>query len=50
LAKIKGEEAKLSYRGHLLTENRNGLIVDCTLTPATGKARGEADRGCRPGL
>ena len=27
LAKIKGKEAKLSYRGHLLTENRNGLIV-----------------------
>ena len=42
LAKIKGKEAKLSYRGHLLTENRNGLIVDCTLTPATGKAETEA--------
>ncbi|HLE03127.1 MAG TPA: IS5 family transposase [Anaerolineales bacterium] len=42
LARIKGKEAKLSYRGHLLTENRNGLIVDCTLTPATGKAEPEA--------
>lgn len=42
LAKIKGKEAKLSYRGHLLTENRNGLIVGCTLTPATGKAEPEA--------
>jgi transposase len=42
LAKIKGKEAKLSYRGHLLTENRHGLIVDCTLTPATGKAEPEA--------
>ena len=42
LAKIKGKEAKLSYRGHLLTENRHGLIVDCTLTPATGRAEPEA--------
>jgi IS5 family transposase len=42
LAKIKGKEAKLSYRGHLLTENRHGLIVDCSLTPATGKAEPEA--------
>jgi hypothetical protein len=26
--KGKGKEAKLSFMGHLLTENRNGLIVD----------------------
>jgi transposase len=42
LARIKGKEAKLSYRGHLLIENRNGLIADCTLTQATGKAETEA--------
>jgi transposase len=42
LARIKGKEAKLSYRGHLLVENRNGLIADCKLTQATGKAETEA--------
>jgi transposase len=42
LAKIKGKEAKLSYRGHLLVENRHGLIVSLALTPATGKAEEEA--------
>jgi transposase len=42
LAKIKGKEAKLSYRGHLLVENRNGLIADCELTKATGTAEPEA--------
>jgi transposase len=34
--------AKLSYMGHALMENRNGLIVAATLTPATGKAEREA--------
>ena len=42
LAKIKGKEAKLCYRGHLLVENRHGLIAGCTLTPATGTAETEA--------
>lgn len=42
LAKIKGKEAKLSYRGHILVENRHGLIVDCELTTATGTAEPEA--------
>ncbi|MHB8869633.1 MAG: IS5 family transposase [Thermoleophilia bacterium] len=42
LARIKGKEAKLSYRGHLLVENRHGLIVDCALTHATGTAEEEA--------
>jgi transposase len=42
LAKIKGKEAKLCYRGHVLVENRHGLIVDCTLTQATGTAETEA--------
>ena len=37
-----GKEAKLSYAGHVLVENRNGLIVDCALTQATGKAEEEA--------
>ncbi|MGI9294414.1 MAG: IS5 family transposase [Pseudomonadales bacterium] len=37
-----GKEAKLSYMGHLLTENRHGLIVDARVTPATGTAEREA--------
>ncbi len=42
LCRIKGKEAKLSYRGHLLIENRNGLIVSSALTVATGKAEEKA--------
>ncbi len=30
-----GKEAKLCHMGHLLMENRHGLIVDTTLTQAT---------------
>ena len=37
-----GKEAKLCYHGHVLVENRNGLIVDCALTRASGKAEEEA--------
>jgi transposase len=37
-----GKEAKLSFTGHLLMENRNGLVVDTRLTPATGTAEREA--------
>jgi transposase len=40
--KGKGKEAKLSYMGHLLTENRNGLIVSACVTEATGTAEREA--------
>jgi len=36
--KAAGQPAKLCYLGHLLMENRNGLIVDAELTPATGWA------------
>jgi IS5 family transposase len=34
--------AVLSFLGHVLMENRNGLIVDATLTQATGRAEREA--------
>jgi transposase len=37
-----GKEARLCHMGHLLMENRNGLIVDATLTAATGTAEREA--------
>jgi len=37
-----GKETKLSFMGHVLMENRNGLVVDILLTQATGKAEREA--------
>jgi transposase len=40
--KGRGKEAKLCHMGHLLMENRSGLIVDALLTPATGTAEREA--------
>jgi transposase len=40
--KATGHEAKLAYLGHLLTENRHGLIVDAAVTAATGTAEREA--------
>jgi transposase len=40
--KSNGREAKLAYTGHLLMENRHGLIVDARLTHATGTAEPEA--------
>jgi transposase len=36
--KGKGKEAKLSYAAHAMMENRNGLIVDFRVSPATGTA------------
>jgi transposase len=40
--KGKGKEAKLSYTGHVLMENRNGLAVDADVTRATGTCEREA--------
>ena len=40
--KTTGSEAKLAYLGHLLMENRHGLIVDALVTPATGTAERDA--------
>src|SRR5215468_84684 len=40
-----GKEAKLSYAGHVLMENRNGLAVDGCVTQATGRAEVEAAIG-----
>jgi hypothetical protein len=36
--KGRGKEAKLSFVGYALMENRSGLIVAATLTKATGTA------------
>jgi len=40
--KAKGQEAKLAFLGHVLMENRNGLVVETRLTHATGTAEREA--------
>ena len=40
--KGKGKEAKLSYIGHAMTENRHGLVVQTEMTQATGTAEREA--------
>jgi transposase len=40
--KGKGKEAKLSYTGHVLMENRNGLAVDADVTQATGTCERQA--------
>lgn len=36
--KSQGSEANLGYLGHVITENRNGLVVDVRLTQANGTA------------
>lgn len=40
--KGKGKEAKLSFSGHVLMENRNGLVVNAAVCSATGTAEREA--------
>jgi transposase len=40
--KAAGQEAKLCFLGHVLMENRHGLVMNTRLTPATGTAEREA--------
>ncbi len=40
--KGNSQAARLCYAGHSLTENRNGLIVECELTEASGSCEREA--------
>ena len=40
--KSSGTESKLCYLGHVLMENRNGLVVNTRLTRATGTAERDA--------
>ena len=40
--KGRGKEAKLSFMGHALMENRSGLVVATTVTKATGMAERNA--------
>ena len=41
MRKGSGQPAKLSYMGHALVENRNGLLVDLRVSTATGYAERE---------
>jgi len=36
LMRMKGKESRLSYQGHVLMENRHGLVVDPRLTASDG--------------
>ena len=40
--KAPGQPAKLAYQGHVLMENRHGLVVRAAVTQATGTAEREA--------
>jgi transposase len=40
--KGQGKEAKLSYSGHVLMENRNGLVADVEVLQANGTAERDA--------
>ena len=40
--KAKGQPARLCHLGHVVMENRNGLVVAACVTPATGTAEREA--------
>src|SRR5436189_118597 len=40
--KGNGREAKLSYAGHVLLDNRHGLVANVCVTAATGTAEREA--------
>jgi transposase len=40
--KAAGREARLGYLGHVLMEHRSGLLVDATVTPATGYGERDA--------
>lgn len=42
LTRKRGEASKLAYQGHVLMENRNGLVVQAKLTKVTGRSEREA--------
>ena len=44
--KSNGQEAKLAFTGHLLMENRNGLVVDARLTHVSGMPSGWRPSRC----
>jgi transposase len=48
--KSKGQESRLAYLGHLLSENRHGLVVRASTTRAGGRAEWEAGLAMVGGL
>src|SRR3954468_10939984 len=48
--KSNGQAARLCYAGHVVMENRNGLVVAAKATLATGTAEREAARDLMAGL
>lgn len=48
--KSYGVESKLSYLGHALMENRNGLVVDACVSTANGTAERDAAQGMACGV
>ena len=48
--KAEGQPSKLAYLGHVVTENRHGLIVDAEVTLATGFGEREAATAMLRGL
>lgn len=48
--KAEGQASKLAYLGHVVTENRHGLIVDAEVTLATGFGEREAATAMLRGL
>jgi transposase len=48
--KANGQPSRLAFMGHVLMENRNGLVVGATVTQATGTAEREAALALVDGL
>lgn len=48
--KADGQPSRLAFMGHVLMENRNGLVVGATVTQATGTAEREAALALIDGL
>ena len=48
--KSNGQESRLCFMGHVLMENRNGLVINAALTHATGTAEREAALAMLDGL
>ena len=48
--KGNGQSSRMAFMGHVLMENRNGLVVGATLTQATGTAEREAALDLLDGL
>jgi len=48
--KSEGQTSKPSYTGHVVMENRHGLVVNACVTPATGTAEREAAKEMLEGI